>query len=181
VQLSALAALTALTVGLAACGTPGGGGADAAADAPATVDAGRDAAAAPDAAGSMVCDQETRDDDYVAGMSHTDTGDNGWQVILLSSDPGPPARGDNAWTVQVVDDQEIARDDIDIAVFPFMPDHGHGTPVTAEVTPSGTDGVYAIDPINLYMPGFWVVRLTLLDQGTGAELDRVLYRFCVEL
>ena len=149
-------------------------------DAPPPVDGAPDAPpdapidARPDAPG--LCDNETRDDDYIAGMSRT--GVNGFGVVLVNSTPPPAAKGNYTWTVQVLDPAMSPRDGLTIAVFPFMPDHGHGTAVQAIVTPSGANGMYSISPINLFMTGLWSIRLGLRDGNT--ELDAIVYWFCVD-
>ena len=58
-----------------------------------------------------------------------------------------------------------------------MPDHGHGASKEAIVTPSGTDGMYDVDPVNLWMPGFWEVRFNVMAAGAS---DRIVFAFCIE-
>ena len=68
--------------------------------------------------------------------------------------------------------------DATITVTPMMPDHGHGTPVEAVVTPSAdTPGEYEISPINLFMAGLWEVTL---DLDLSEASDSVVFAFCVE-
>lgn len=162
-------------VGAADAATSAGADAASLDAAPPVADAAPDAAV--DAATSTYCLTEDRDDDYAPGMSKV--GEAGYTVVLVSSDPGPPDKGNNAWVVQALDPEGAAVDDLDIDVFSFMPDHGHGTPVTPVITPQGGDGQYAIDPINLYMTGLWTVRLALEDADAN-ELDRVVFAFCVD-
>ncbi len=123
------------------------------------------------------CGSSVATDDYVAGV--TKVGDNEYTVVLLESDPAPPFEGDNRWTVRVLDPGGEPLSGLTIEVYPFMPDHGHGTAVQAVVTPVSPDGTYEIEPLNLFMSGVWVVRLTLVDPATSTELDRVKYAFCV--
>lgn len=141
---------------------------------PDSLDASVELDAAIDA--PKVCDRETRDDDYIPGMSKL--GANGYRVTLATSAPAPRPRGNYAWTVQIHDPAMAARDGLAITVVPTMPDHHHGTSVQAVVTPSGRDGLYAIEPVNLFMTGLWAIRLGLSDGTT--ELDYVAYRFCVD-
>lgn len=137
-----------------------------------TSDAARDAIP-PDA--PKFCDSETRDDTYSAGL--TKVGGNGYSVVLLSSTPAPPQKGNNAWVVQVNHPGPI--DGLHLRVVPFMPDHGHGTAVIPVITP-GANGTYNISPVNLFMTGFWSTRIDLLDASNGdAELDHVAFLFCV--
>ena len=164
---------------LAACGGDAPATVDAALDAAvpvdATVDAAPDADVTPD--GSTICLTEDRDDPYVPGMEKV--GANGYRVALGASVPGPPEKGDNHWTVQVHDATGAAVNDLGIDVIPFMPDHGHGTPVAEIVTATGAEGLYEIDRVNLWMRGLWTNRVVLRD-AQGAELDRVTFAFCID-
>lgn len=135
-------------------------------DAP-TIDAGPDA--------PSLCDSEERDDDYTPGL--TKTGPAGYAVVLTESDPVPGRTGNYAWTIQVRDAADQPVEGAVITARPFMPDHGHGTSPTPTVTPAG-GGNYAISPINLFMSGYWTIRLTMRD-GSGADLDVVTFAFCV--
>src|SRR5262245_51772512 len=112
------------------------------------------------------CEAETRDDIYSMGMSRS--GDGGYQVVLVESDPAPPTKGDNSWQLRVLDPAGDPVDGMTVSVTPFMPDHQHGTPVRAVVTPSGANGEYAVTPINLWMPGLWKVTVALSD---GSPVD----------
>jgi hypothetical protein len=118
------------------------------------------------------CATETRDDEYVAGMSKD--GDV-FTFRLMDSVPAPPDKDDNAWTIRVEDGGEgVPGLAVDVSL--NMPDHGHGTPVPVEITDEG-DGVYVADPLNMWMPGLWDVKITADD---GAADDDVTFRFCVQ-
>jgi hypothetical protein len=122
------------------------------------------------------CDKETRNDVYSINMSKA--GPAGYEVVLIESTPAPPAKGDNSWQVQILDPSGVPLDDLTLTISPFMPDHGHGTPVVAEVTPEGADGRYTITPVNMWMPGLWRIRVQIEDDTTA--LDTVEYFFCIE-
>jgi len=96
--------------------------------------------------------------------------------VLVASDPGPPVKGSNTWTVRILDPGGTPTDGLAMTVLPFMPDHGHGSTVKAAVTPMG-DGVYVIKPLYLYMPGYWEVTLTV--QPTGGTKDSVMFPVCI--
>lgn len=116
------------------------------------------------------CDEETRDDEFMVGLSKTGSA---LTVSFVSANPAPPALGDNTWTVTLSDpDASIT------GATPFMPDHGHGTPVTAEVTPTGTPGEFTISPVNLFMAGLWEVTIDIITQA--GTTDQVVFAFCVE-
>lgn len=140
----------------------------------ATTDTGFDAAPDGGIEPPGICDAETRDDDYTPGMSRI--GANGYTVILVDSSPPPGSSGNYTWQVRVLDPAQAPRDQLDLRVFPAMPDHGHGTS-PATVAPSG-GGIYTISAINLFMTGYWTIRLGLRENE--AELDFVLYKFCVD-
>jgi hypothetical protein len=63
-----------------------------------------------------------------------------------------------------------------ITVKPWMPDHGHGTSAQALVTPSATTGQYVIDPLYLFMAGYWTVTLTITS---GSVTDTVVFSLCL--
>jgi len=120
------------------------------------------------------CELEMRDDTYSMGMSRT--GDGGYEVVIVEGTPAPPGKGDNTWQLRVLDPSGDPADDLTVTVTPFMPDHGHGTPIRAVVTPSDTAGEYSVAPINLWMPGLWRVTVALSD---GSPLDSIEFFFCI--
>jgi YtkA-like len=84
-----------------------------------------------------------------------------FKITLLNSQPGPPVKGQNTWTIEV---DEVATgtplDGLDISVAPWMTAHMHGTAAVV-VTPIGS-GQYALKPLFLYMSGVWDVRFTVV-------------------
>jgi len=125
-------------------------------------------------AAAVNCAVETRADPYVAGME--EAGANGYSVKLMASTPAPPAKGDNAWELQVLSGT-TPLDGATVTVTPFMPDHGHGTPIGATVTAGATAGMYDADPVNLWMPGYWEVTVAIDDGGTT---DSVVFKTCID-
>lgn len=132
---------------------------------------------APDA--GFDCEVEQRDDVFVAGMEKTGT--TGMTFRLVSSDPAPPARNDNAWVIEIEDAAGAPLEAADVEVTPFMPDHGHGTGIPAIVTPSSdVAGRYDVDPVNLFMPALWDITIRATPAGgTAADRDQGVYRFCI--
>lgn len=135
-----------------------------------------------------VCAHETRADSYSAGMLKT--GKNGnLTAELLSSDPGPPIRGSNAWRLMVKDSAGNPVDGATIAVTPYMPDHSHGTSVRAVVCPGVDDacktaaplpsGTYSIAPLYLFMAGLWQTTLDIRS-ADDTVTDSVVFSFCVD-
>ncbi len=123
---------------------------------------------------AVSCAVEDRADPYVAGMEAVGT--NGYKVKLMASTPAPPAKGDNTWELQVLVGDTPA-DGVTVEVVPFMPDHGHGTPISATVTAGGSDGMYTAAPVNLWMPGYWTVTVNIDDRGTT---DSIVFNTCID-
>jgi hypothetical protein len=124
----------------------------------------------------VTCVGESRADVYTPGLEKA--GRLGAaRVRLLESDPAPPIRGDNRWTVEIVATAGAPLDGLVISVTPFMPDHQHGTPVKAVVTAAGTPGRYHLSPVNLFMAGLWQITIDLRN-STGLR-DQAVFAFCV--
>ena len=122
------------------------------------------------------CTAETRDDEFMIGLSKTGTTAT---VTLVAADPVPPILGDNSWTLAITDAGGEPITDAQITtVMPMMPDHGHGTSVAAEVTATDNPAEFVVSPVNLFMAGLWEITLDL-DLGDGAT-DQVVFAFCVE-
>lgn len=121
------------------------------------------------------CSTDDRDDEYALGLRHA----GAWATVeFVGADPAPPQRGDNTWTVRVLDAQGGQRDDVAIDVDPFMPDHGHGSTIRCDVEPGTEPGTYVLAPVNLFMPGLWEVTLHLAV--ADAPPDEVMFAFCVD-
>jgi hypothetical protein len=101
---------------------------------------------------------------------------------LMSIDPAPePQRGDNTWIVQVnsMNNSVVGApvDGAGLEVTPYMPAHGHGTPIIPTITPTGDPGQYKVAPVNLWMPGVW--QTTIKATPAGGTADRAVYTFCL--
>jgi YtkA-like len=124
------------------------------------------------------CATEKRAVPYRAGLEVTSSAGM-FNVKLVQSVPGPPVKGNEAWTIEVDDAASNAPlDGLTVSVTPWMPDHGHGTqPVN--VTASGA-GEYGLDPLYLYMRGYWEIRLDVAS-GTGATAtaDQAMIPICI--
>jgi len=126
----------------------------------------------PDPDEEVNCAEETRDDEFVAGMSKA--GDL-WTFRLMDATPAPPDKGDNSWSVRV-EQEEAGLEGLNLTVTPFMPDHGHGTPIDPQVTDEG-GGDYRLAPVNMWMPGLWQVTVEAQD---GDQLDSAVFAFCIQ-
>lgn len=105
-------------------------------------------------------------------------GDQGLvKVTIESGDPAPPQVGNNTWMLTITDASGTPIPDATVSVTPFMPVHGHGTPVTSVITPKGS-GSYEADKVNFVMPGPWEITIDVTLSGGGS--DSVMFPFCVE-
>jgi hypothetical protein len=95
---------------------------------------------------------------------------------LVTGDPAPPARGINTWTVQVNGSNGGALGGLQMSALPFMPDHGHGSPLNATITDEG-GGTYSVTPIDFFMPGVW--RTTFTFPVDGGSTDSAAFFFCI--
>ena len=122
------------------------------------------------------CDAELRKDVFAVGL-HKRGVAGALELSLIASQPTPPARGDNVWTVQV---RSIATgnavNDATVTATPFMPDHGHGTPIKVNVTAAPVAGEYQLAPINLWMPGYWEVAI---HAAQGTTEDSAVFKLCI--
>jgi hypothetical protein len=112
-------------------------------------------------------------------MSHT--GDlMAIEFVLVSSDPAPPDKGENVFTVSITDvDSDIGIDGATVIVTPYMPEHGHGTtPADFSTEPTGDAGTYQSEAIDLFMGGLW--ELTFSASSGDAVLDETTFTFCLE-
>lgn len=120
------------------------------------------------------CEVEERDDDFMTGMIKD--GDKA-RITIMDAVPATPIRADNAWTLMITDLADAPLEGVDVSIRPWMPDHGHGTPVEAEITDLG-GGEYHFEPVNLFMAGLWEIHLELaLDD---ASTDEIMFAVCVE-
>jgi hypothetical protein len=140
-------------------------------------DAGPDAGVDDGAATFAGCVGDPRGDLFAPGMIKTGFGGR-LQLRLLTAQPGPPIKGTNTWTVEVDDAAGLAQPGAVIKVSTYMPDHGHSSPVAAQVTAQATAGQYQVDPLYFFMAGLWQVTL---DVTTSAGVnDAAMFSFCVE-
>jgi hypothetical protein len=116
------------------------------------------------------CEAETRDDEFMIGLSKSG---QSVTATFVSAEPAPPIKGDNTWTVMLSDPTASIT-----AAIPFMPDHEHGTAVEAVVSATANPGEYVIEPVNLFMSGLWEITLDISTQA--GTTDEVVFAFCVE-
>jgi hypothetical protein len=123
------------------------------------------------------CTNDPRVQQYVPGMEQV--GSNArFKVKLVASEPAPPAKPLDVWTIDVTDANGALASGLGILVAPYMPDHRHSPPVAPIVSALGEPGRYSIAQINLFMAGVWQVKMTLTPPGAAS--DAVTFWFCVD-
>lgn len=123
-----------------------------------------------------VCPTEDRATPYEPGWVVEGRGGQ-IEVELIESTPAPPIKGDNRWHLRIRDlESGETVEGLDVSASPFMPDHDHGTPIVAELSELG-GGEYALEPVNLFMQGYWRVRI---DASGGSLDDYAIFPICVD-
>jgi YtkA-like len=101
----------------------------------------------------------------------------GLSLSLLSAEPEVPVVGNSSWLVALESEEgNVVAAASRIEVTPYMPDHGHGTAVAVEVYEEAP-GSYRLAPINLRMPGYWEITLTLTGD---AGVQSIMVPVCVD-
>jgi YtkA-like len=126
---------------------------------------------------TSLCDTDPRAMTYAVGLSQTATG-GALTVTFVDAVPAPPEENPNTWTVKVTDANGAPVTGATIAVKPFMPDMGHGSSITPQITPMTTAGMYQITLLDLFMPGIWTNTFTIT---TASEpVQTVVFTFCID-
>src|SRR5260221_3563139 len=82
---------------------------------------------------SIGCDTDPQAETFSSGMKKM--GAMGMlSFTIATSDPAPPARGNDPWTIRVEKNGQ-PQTGASVGVALFMPKHGHGTSVVPMVTP----------------------------------------------
>ncbi len=118
-------------------------------------------------------------DHYLAGM--TALGADGLvELTLVSSDPGPPEKGDNVFVVSVASAADGAvLQGAGVVLRPWMPEHGHGSsPETFSVVEGATVGEFQAEGVDLFMGGLW--ELAFEVESAAGDIDTATFTFCVE-
>jgi YtkA-like len=131
----------------------------------------------PDADVFIPCTDDPRADQYTAGMQKVGL-KNQITMTLVSSEPAPPFKGTNTWTMLVADNGKAPQSGATLAVLPFMPDHGHGTAIKPVISSLPNAGNYQVTPLYLFMAGLWEVTFNVTT-ATGAQ-DTVVFSFCIQ-
>ncbi len=127
-----------VALGLAACGGPGGGPADA----------GSDGGCA-----------------FPSQPLVTQASDGGtYQIAARSCPDQPPMRGQETIEYTITNAAGAPQDGLTVTVVPFMPAMGHGTSAQTTVTPIGS-GNYVIGNVYFAMPGEWQLITDIWASG----------------
>lgn len=121
------------------------------------------------------CTSDPRGQTYAPGLAVTSQ-DGAMKLVLLESDPGPPVRGTNAFTVQVTDGSGANVAGATLTVTPTMPDHGHTT--TPPSVTANADGTYTISGLYFFMDGIW--QISVLVATDAGPVGTVALDFCIE-
>lgn len=102
-------------------------------------------------------------------------GPAGATFSIASATPSAVQQGLNEWTVGIHDSGGMPVEGT-VTLSPFMPNHGHGSPTPATITPLG-GGQYDIAGINLSMEGVWTITMTV---ASPSLTESVAFTFCVD-
>jgi hypothetical protein len=118
------------------------------------------------------CEEEMRDEEFFLGIAKQGTV---MRVTFTDAEPAAPIRGINRWTV-ALSEGEAPVEAAMLSVKAWMPDHGHGSPQPVGIEEIG-EGEYVLDPVNLFMAGYWEITVTA---EMDAVTDETMFPFCVE-
>ncbi len=141
-----------------------------------TSDAPENDGAAGSLSGDVSCAADPRVDAFRQGMSKT--GERGvLSFQLLTSEPAPPAKGDNAFELRITDENDEPVD-VALTVELSMPDHGHGSPVAPKI--GFEDEKFRVAPLDLFMAGVWQIDLFAASGDDATPVDAARFFFCIE-
>jgi len=137
-------------------------------------DSGDEMAAGDDESEPLTCEDDERAEAFTANMAkmgerHT--------VTIVEATPAEPGRGDNTWTIMLVDGNGNPEEGATVDLRPWMPDHGHGSPVEEKVTDLG-GGQYKVESLNLFMAGLWQVTFDV-SATPEDDPDEVMFSICI--
>ena len=104
----------------------------------------------------------SRGDAYVAGMEKV-SDMRGFIVRLEESRPVPVYIGLHTWTLSIRTPSGTPVSQAAVRAEPMMLSHGHGTtpPLTFARESASQIGQYALEDLDLFMPGLWTVFITI--------------------
>jgi hypothetical protein len=126
----------------------------------------------PSEDGTVNCQTDSRVMTYAPNLAAT--AGSGMKYILVQSNPAPPAKGTDTWTIRVTDPAGTPQPSLSLQIKTLMPDHGHGSSVTPTISNQGS-GNYQVNNLFLFMPGVWKITFST----TTAPTDTADFWFCV--
>ena len=104
-----------------------------------------------------------------------------YHLELLSSDPERPERGVNTWIIAVKanDESKEALTNCELTVVPFMPEHGHGSPMMPTVSELSA-GQYEVNDIVFNMPGLWELEFQVNCLLEAMQAESMVYTFWLD-
>ena len=124
---------------------------------------------------ASLCGSDPRAQTFSANM--VQVGKSGtFSIKIISMDNFPVVKGDNAWTVEVLDATGNPATGATFTLKPFMPDHGHGSSIVPDIEPGTGDATFNVGRINTFMPGIWQFTFSITKDTTA---DSAVVTFCV--
>jgi YtkA-like len=111
--------------------------------------------------------------DYQPDLTVTST--NGMTVRLTRSSPQPRV-GNHTWWFEISSQEGDPVVGATVRVTPFMPEHRHGSPLTAVVEERG-EGAYEAHPVEFTMTGYWRTTIRVV---TDDWTDAAVVPLCIE-
>lgn len=124
-----------------------------------------------------ICADDPRAMAYAVGLESA-SADGSVRVRFVGATPAPPTKGDNIFTIQLVDGGGSPIDGATVTTASMMPDHGHSSAVIPETKPKGSQGEYTISPVNYFMAGIWETTFTI--ERPGAANEDVTFTLCID-
>lgn len=130
--------------------------------------------------GTVSCVDDKRLDPSEPGFEKAGLSSALW-FRLEQTEPAPPSKGDNTFTVSVRDEAGTAFTG-ELSAKAKMPDHGHESPSVPIVSFDADSATYTIRPLDLFMAGVWQVTLSASDSAaeTAAPRDSASFYFCIQ-
>ncbi|MCK6537075.1 MAG: FixH family protein [Polyangiaceae bacterium] len=100
-------------------------------------------------------------------LAHVTSG-KGQFSAAFTPHPDPPTTGDNALDITLRDAHGSPVEGATLQIEPWMPGHGHGSPVVPEIGELG-GGSYHATQIDFIMPGYWELTVAVTAHDVRDE------------
>jgi hypothetical protein len=125
---------------------------------------------------SVACGASDDDERNNSGEDAALVSQSGHFEAHLSPTPAAPVTGENTLHIHLMDPEGNGLTGASVAVEPWMPAHGHGSP-EEPVVEEASDGVYTVSNLVYSMPGHWEVRIDITHDDTS---DRLVAEYDVQ-